>query len=565
MLRGLKTALNNALDFNEEDLADLGASEIVSLAETYCSLTFTPDTILEAAIQTPAHYSDEAIDLFVEGSAELDAYIDQFKVGQVLAEAYQHGDQELQLTPDQIKREKFGRFSQEAKKEESAENESLSLDKKLHRLGKKTQEVLGLSTIQAARDKLTWFTRLRLGFGVRLNRVLALSNHGFLKKIGIVAGIASLSYFIDLFLLMWKAVDAAFFPTIEQEKRTPRRWDRFLNVFRQGYFLLDVCNALWGLVNLIGLFASAGVTAAFNLGFFHRDFFEDVYKFYRDQKNCNVLMKKIVLKEKKYEEEMSHLNSLGELSSEQLKRKEELYLDMAKLQRVKERLSEAKKTNRNMRLWLLATTTLILVGMIVILVPQIAAVAALAGFTAKLAGSYLALSGSVFNRAFIMKVIESHPIQKMCELFGRKKSPPLKKLEPKVNSESWRNLKKIRTDLFLNGRKPELNDVRQYAKEGRHVTSFFQFPPPGLRSIQSEPIIKENSIESVTRSRSAPLVRLPSGPIPIKQAHSRSRSVMFRSSVEGIVECSPPVAEKMGLSFIDESSEPWSLSHSNSR
>ncbi len=539
MLTELKEALKNALDFDEQDLEGLSTSEIVDLAETYSSLPFNPDAILDEAGKIPGnedgHASEKAIQLFAKGAAELDAYIYQFEVGRVLADAYEHGDQTLHLSPDKRKREKYGRFSPNSTTQTTVPaEEPLSWSEKIKLAVFNVLNTLGISTTEDLRNKLTWYTRLRLLAGVRLNRILAISNHGFLNKIGIIAGIASLSYFVELFVNVVNSLRAAFFPTIEEAIKTPRMWDRFINKFCKDYRLLDMCNALWGVVNLIGLFASAGVTAAFNLGFFHRDFFEDAYKLYHDQKKYNLLLDRILKKEKCHQAEMDRLNQLKETPAI-LAQKENLMIKMARLERTKERLLEAKKSNRNLRLWLLTTTTLILVGMIIILVPQIAAVAVLAGLTAKMTGSYLALSGSVFNRALVMKVKEigSRLMETIANLFNRKKTPaPAKTIvTPSFNAEMYQEIKQLQVDYLLNKACPDSGQVSEMAQFGRQKASFFQAPTPALRRVKS----MKHLAEVVKRPV---LGKANSDPIPIQRpAKYKYPTAMIR---DGLFTPVPP-------------------------
>lgn len=537
MLAELKEALINALDLDEEDLKGFTTREIVDLAEKYCSLQFNPGAILEAADKASVNPDplapNKAIDLFAKGAAELEADLCQFEVGRVLADAYEHGDPELKLSPDQNKRQKYGRFP---KKETSKNTDTPVL--------KKVTDTLGISTIEDTRNKLTWFTRFRLMFGVRLNRVLALSNNGFLNKIGIVAGIASLSYFVELFLYLGDALHDAFYPTAEQAKKTPRKLDRFVNAFKGREW--EVCNAFWGLVNLIGLFASAGLTAAFNLGYFHRDFFEDSYKLYRDQKLYNILFK-LITKKQKHQAALDALSQLKE-TPEILAQKENLIIKIAKLEQTKERLIEHKKSNRNMRVWLLAATSLILAGMILILVPQIAPVALLTGFTIKMTGSYLALSGSIINRAFLMKTKEvgTFFLNKVITLFNNKKTlePAKQCLPPKLNIHANQIIKQMQVDYLLKKAQPDSDQIREMSEFGRQQASFLKAPPPTLRMSTSmknlSVIAKRTKLE---RAASNPTVPVSTAPVNIKQRRNNSYPAAIRNGVFSTASSSPTLTQ----------------------
>lgn len=531
----LKRALKSALDI---DVEGLSAREMVTLAEVYCSIQFKPDIYYKDTINKSGNNLAKAEESFIKATAELDAYTDQFEIGQVLAEGYEHGDMVLHISPDRKKREKFGRFAKDPDKKKKITTEDVY-------------------------NKFLWFTRVRL-FLVRLNRVLDISNHAFLTGAAkTIASIASLSYFGEFFFDLGVAGYAALAPSAEQRRKTPNAGTRFINSFRKDDRPLRMYNALWGLANLIALFTSTAFAAGLNLGFFNSDFFVDKYKFWRDRRNHNRLLDKIRAKKEEYKAQLTILNKLPDDTMVCLK-KARLEAQIAKQERVEDRLLEMRKANSKNRLWLLAASTLILAGMTILCLPHVAPVAALALFAGKMTGSYLALSGSIvgglgkglINRATTPGTLEYRTIHKITDtLFGRKKPLlPSSELEmvpaPTHDPDPFCRVTETQVNLL---RKKSVSSEKlcEMSRLGLQKTSFFKTPPPSLRTAQSTP----NFMWQVKKPE---FKRGASAPIPVK----RAQSVRFQPALDGdCIDCFP---ENNGIDFVDDAIS-WPPSPSPSR
>lgn len=312
----------------------------------------------------------------------------QKKMAEELKEAYSEGSRDTPI--DSWEAKKYENLVKKLETELSRQPliSAVKKDPSLWQLFKQTlKENFRTNSIYTATG---WYTAIRL-FIIYLNRIFANLEkydmnkfHKFLPKWYAVLGLSyGLTFFLDCAIVLYST-----FRKPKPEEANLSRWMRFKNVLKKGNRPFRLANdGVWFAVNMIGIFLTGGLSIIISLAGFCFDevheIFKPAYRGFRHQQVSNKLQNEINNLQKKIKQptgdSAEDLSKLGSESQRKIikENKENIKKDINILSYLNAQQKKQTWTTIKNGFRPVFGTTLILIGMGLILFPPTSAPAAL--------------------------------------------------------------------------------------------------------------------------------------------------------------------------------------------